>query len=214
MLILVIVLKFVTTDKIGRTWWRHHFEDKEIIKLPIFCLKTEVGGWKLACRGNLWCWFRFWCWNLKPLSKSIEFDDVIILKTMKTWKCQYVGNRIKYTGEIWHMEVIHNADFDYYIEIGNNWQIVRIWWLPHFEDRNKNMKLPISSYQISLGRRRHWKDDSDHSSCEPKVNNPVFFIFEVLSFLFLPFFFLYTFCLHSLGLKVMFLSLMGIEQIE
>ena len=28
------------------------------------------------------------------LSKSIEFDDVIILKTMKTWNCQFLGTKI------------------------------------------------------------------------------------------------------------------------
>ena len=54
------------------------------------------------------------------------------------------------------MEVIHNADFDYYIETGNIWQIGRIWWRPHFKD-NENMKLPISWYQNRLGR--HWKDE-------------------------------------------------------
>ena len=95
------------------------------------------------------------CWNLSPSSNSIEFDDVIILKTMKTWNCQYLGNRIKYIAKIWYVGVIHNFDFGCYIEIGNNWKIGRIWWRPHSED-NENMKLPISWYQKSLGR--HWKD--------------------------------------------------------
>ena len=50
--------------------------------------------------------------------KSITFDDVIILK--ENMKCQYLGNETKYEAELWYMEVIHNADFDYYVEIGNN----------------------------------------------------------------------------------------------
>ena len=34
------------------------------------------------------------------LSNMIEFDDVIILKTMKTRKCQHLGKRIKNIAEI------------------------------------------------------------------------------------------------------------------
>ena len=39
--------------------------------------------------------------NSNQQSKSIKFDDVIILKTRKTWNCQYLGSEIKYEAEIW-----------------------------------------------------------------------------------------------------------------
>ena len=42
-LILIIVLNFLSTNKIGRTRRRHHFEDKENINLLIFWLQTKVG---------------------------------------------------------------------------------------------------------------------------------------------------------------------------
>ena len=58
--------------------------------------------------------------KFKSNIKINRYGDVIILKTMKTWKCQHLSNRIKYIVEIWYVEVIHNADFDYYTEIGNN----------------------------------------------------------------------------------------------
>ena len=56
--------------------------------------------------------------KLETTDKLIEFDDVL-LKTMKTRNCHFLGNRIKYIAEIWYVEAIRNADFYYYIEIGN-----------------------------------------------------------------------------------------------
>ena len=43
----------------------------------------------------------------------VELDDVTILKTMKKWNCQYLGNEMKYEAEIFHVEVAYNADFGY-----------------------------------------------------------------------------------------------------
>ena len=37
-------------------------------------------------------------------------------------KCQYLGNEIKYEAEICYLEMIHDADFDYCIEIRINRQ--------------------------------------------------------------------------------------------
>ena len=50
----------------------------------------------------------------------IEFNDIIILKTMKKWNCQYLGNKMKYEAEICYVEAAYNADFDYGIEIRTN----------------------------------------------------------------------------------------------
>ena len=52
----------------------------------------------------------------------IEFDDVIILKTMKKWNCQYLGYEMKYEAEICHVKVAYDADFGYGIEIRINCQ--------------------------------------------------------------------------------------------
>ena len=35
-------------------------------------------------------------------------------------KRQYLGNEIKYEDEIWYLEVIHDADFDYCVGIRIN----------------------------------------------------------------------------------------------
>ena len=35
------------------------------------------------------------------MTKSIEFDDVIIYKTMNTGSCQYLGNAIRYEAKTW-----------------------------------------------------------------------------------------------------------------
>ena len=37
-------------------------------------------------------------------------------------KCQYLGNEIKYEAEIWKVEAIYDADFDYCIELCINRQ--------------------------------------------------------------------------------------------
>ena len=50
----------------------------------------------------------------------IEFDDVIILKTMRKRNCQYLGNKMKYEAEICYVEVAYDADFGYGIEIRIN----------------------------------------------------------------------------------------------
>ena len=52
----------------------------------------------------------------------VEFGDVIILKTMKKWNCQYLGNEMKYDAEICYAEVAYDADFTYGIEIRINCQ--------------------------------------------------------------------------------------------
>ena len=43
----------------------------------------------------------------------IEFDEVIILKTMEKWNCQYLGKEMKYEAEICNVEVAYDADFGY-----------------------------------------------------------------------------------------------------
>ena len=52
----------------------------------------------------------------------IEFDDVIILKTMKKWNCQNLGDEINYEVGIWYVEVAYDADFGYGTEIRINCQ--------------------------------------------------------------------------------------------
>ena len=47
----------------------------------------------------------------------MEFDDFIILKTMKTLNCLYLGNNVKYETVIWYSEVICDADSDYATEV-------------------------------------------------------------------------------------------------
>ena len=49
---------------------------------------------------------------MNRLSKSIEFDDVIILKMMKIRNCIHLGNKMKYGVEICHVEAAYDADFD------------------------------------------------------------------------------------------------------
>ena len=56
------------------------------------------------------------------LTKLIEFDDVIILKIMKTWNFLYLCNDMKYETVIWYLAVICDADSDNATEIGINWQ--------------------------------------------------------------------------------------------
>ena len=52
------------------------------------------------------------------LTQSIKFDDVMIVKTMKTEGYQYLDNTVMYAYEAknWHVEVIYDADFDYGIQ--------------------------------------------------------------------------------------------------
>ena len=52
------------------------------------------------------------------LTNSIKFDDVIILKTMKTEGCQYLDKTVMYAyeAENWHVDVIYDADLDYGIQ--------------------------------------------------------------------------------------------------
>ena len=52
----------------------------------------------------------------------IEFDNVIISKTMKQWNCQYLGNEMKYETFICYVVVAYDADFGYGIEIRINCQ--------------------------------------------------------------------------------------------
>ena len=47
----------------------------------------------------------------------IEFDDVIILKIMKKWNCQYLGYEMKYEAEICYVEVAYDANFCFGIQI-------------------------------------------------------------------------------------------------
>ena len=54
------------------------------------------------------------------MKKLIEFDDVIILKTMKTLNCLYLGNNMKCETVIWYLEVVCDADSDYATEIRIN----------------------------------------------------------------------------------------------
>ena len=42
----------------------------------------------------------------------MEFDDVIIVKTMKTYNCLYLSDKMKRKDEICYQEVIYYADFD------------------------------------------------------------------------------------------------------
>ena len=55
--------------------------------------------------------------KFESTDKFNRINDVIILKTMKTRNCQYLGNTITYEVEIWYVEVIYDADLDYGIEI-------------------------------------------------------------------------------------------------
>ena len=57
--------------------------------------------------------------NFESKKKSIKSHDVIIMKTIKTGNCQYISNTMTYETEIWHVEVIYDADFDNGIEIIN-----------------------------------------------------------------------------------------------
>ena len=52
----------------------------------------------------------------------MEFDDVITVKTMKTYNCLYLGNEMKYEDEICYQEVIYDTDFGNGIKILINWQ--------------------------------------------------------------------------------------------
>ena len=52
----------------------------------------------------------------------MEFDDVIIVKTMKTQNCLYLGNEMTCKNEICCQEVIYYADLDNGIKILTNWQ--------------------------------------------------------------------------------------------
>ena len=47
------------------------------------------------------------------ISMLIEFSDVIILKTMKIWNCQYLSNEIKYEAEISYVQVAYDSYFGY-----------------------------------------------------------------------------------------------------
>ena len=49
------------------------------------------------------------------LTQSIEFDDVMILKTMKTEGCQYLDKTVMYAYEAKNWHVIYD-DFDYGIQ--------------------------------------------------------------------------------------------------
>ena len=51
--------------------------------------------------------------KFNQLAKLIEFDDVIILKAMKTWNCLYLGNKMKYEAEICYEEVAYDTNFSY-----------------------------------------------------------------------------------------------------
>ena len=41
---------------------------------------------------------------------------------MKTWNCQYLGNKVTFEVEIWYGDIINDADFDHGIEIRINQQ--------------------------------------------------------------------------------------------
>ena len=99
-----------------------------------FCDRSTV------CRPSDRCWFRLWYYTC---SKLIEFDDVIIWKTKKTWNCLYLGSELKSKTEIWYLEVIYDADFDYATEIRSDHQNRSNLMTPSFWD-NENIKLPIS----------------------------------------------------------------------
>ena len=112
MLILIMVLKFKSTDKFHRIRWRHHFEDNENMKLSLSWHEIVIilaRSWNSVCRGNLRCWFRSFYSNSNPLTSSIEFDVVIILKTMKTANCLYVGNTVRYEVEIWYSKFLNGC---------------------------------------------------------------------------------------------------------
>ena len=47
----------------------------------------------------------------------MEFDDAIIVKTMKTSNCLHLSNEMKRTDEIGCQQVIYCADFDNGIKI-------------------------------------------------------------------------------------------------
>ena len=51
--------------------------------------------------------------KFKQLANLIGFEDVIILKTIKTGSCHYLGHG----AEIQCVEVTNDADFDYSVEI-------------------------------------------------------------------------------------------------
>ena len=55
--------------------------------------------------------------NFESKEKSTKSHDVIIVKTIKTGIYQYISNTITYETDIWHVEVIYDADFDNSIEI-------------------------------------------------------------------------------------------------
>ena len=123
MMILVIVLKFVLTNKFGWIWWPHHFEDNENIKLVI-------------------------SWQPK---KMVEFDDIIILKTTKTLNCQYL-NKLKFgCWNLVCRGSSDDADFDCGVEIWINCQNQSIWICHPFENnKTQNCQYLDNQWRMKL----------------------------------------------------------------
>ena len=107
----------------------NHWE-RQSVRLK-FCMKYSLNVNQIrvdhCCRLNQMTNCKQWKYKLghNQLTKLIEFDDDIILKTMKTWNCLYLSNDMKYETEIWYSEVIYDADSVYTNEIRINCQN---WW--------------------------------------------------------------------------------------
>ena len=79
---------------------------------------------------STWCYL-IYNWKMGPY--------LFMKSLISWWLSKACSLKIRY------VEVSHNADFDYCIEIWINQQIGRIQWCHHFEC-NENLKLPITDY--------------------------------------------------------------------